>query len=616
MSLPPRLHSLARVGAVLTAVVALAGTAACTPEDLMAARQADPTVAATAGAAPPQSGGTLNVLVAGNIATWDPQVMYVGPEAFFAQRTFVRTLTTYGTGDRERELVGDLATDTGKASNGGRTWAFTLREGVKWQDGTPVTCGDIRRGVARTFDRTTHVAGTNYASFLLDVPTKVTAEGLEKPAYTGPSDRKNEKPFLKAVACKGRTITFHLRTPERDFPRIVALPEFAPRPAAADAGAKQAGSTDGSTGSKGSEGSTGTESTELQASLDVFSTGPYRLDGDWQAGQGGTFVRNEHWDPDTDPVRKAYPDRIVVTTGLTEETVIERLLNQQESDAQAVSWVKASPTLRHQAGTALRARLTFPYTGSVDYLALNMRSATMSKAVVREAFALATNRATYVTATGGEGAGSPTWSVLGPSIGEAGLKAPKGASVEGDPEAARKLLEGTGITLPVKVRVVHARSLLIDKAYAALEAGWERAGFDVERTSVKPEDYYKTIEKPSSVKDYDVFRGSWQPDIPSASGVLPALFDARINIDSSGPGQDVGYFDDKAVARLMDRAQATADPKERAAAWAEADALIREKGGYVALAATKVLHIHGAGVLHYDDHAIGGIVDLATVAVR
>jgi len=305
-----------------------------------------------------------------------------------------------------------------------------------------------------------------------------------------------------------------------------------------------------------------------------------------------------------------------VTAGLTEASVIERLLNQQGSDAQAVSWVKASPTLRNQAGPALRARMTFPYTGSIDYLALNMRSPVMSKDVVRQAFALATNRATYVTANGGEGAGSPTWSVLGPSVSETGFTPPQGARVEGDPDAARALLQKAGLKLPVKVRVVHAESRLIDKAYAALEAGWERAGFDVERTAVPPEEYYKTIEKPASGKDFDVFRGSWLPDIPSASAVLPALFDARINIDSSGPGQDVGYFDDKAVAKLMDQAQAMADRGKRAGLWAKADALIRERGGYVALAATKVLHIHGSGVLHYDDHAVGGIVDLATVAVR
>lgn len=593
MTLHSPFTSWRRLGAAVTAVVALLGTAACTagnPLALTGAKQ--PSTSGTP--APAQSGGTLHVLAAGELQTLDPQLMYVGPEAFFAQRTFVRTLTTYGSGNQERELVGDLSTDTGTESNGGKTWTFTLREGIAWQDGTPVTCEDIRHGVARTFDRTTHVAGTNYATFLLNVPTHVTAEGLEKPTYAGPGDTKNEKQFQQAVVCKGRTITFNLRTPERDFPHIVALPEFAPRKATAD-----------------------TKDTKATKTAAVaLSTGPYRLAGPWQDGKGGTFVRNEHWRPDTDPVRKAYPDTIVVTTGMDEEAVIGRLLNQQDDDAYAVSWVKASPTLRNQANPAVQARLTFPYSGDVDYLALNMRSAVMSKPVVRQAFALATNRATYVTANGGEGAAAPAWSVLGPGISDAGLTPPEGARVEGDPEAARKLLEGAGLKIPVPVRVVYAKSILGDKAYAALEAGWERAGFDVTLTGVAPEEYYKTIEQPGSATKFDVFRGSWLPDIPSASGVLPALFDARINIDSSGPGQDVGYFDDAEVAELMDRAVATPDPRKRAAVWAEADALIRERGGYVALAADKGLHIHGSGVRHYADHAVGGIVDLATVSVR
>jgi peptide/nickel transport system substrate-binding protein len=133
---------------------------------------------------------------------------------------------------------------------------------------------------------------------------------------------------------------------------------------------------------------------------------------------------------------------------------------------------------------------------------------------------------------------------------------------------------------------------------------------------VLPEDYYATIEKHTSVASFDVFRGVWTPDWPSASGVLPALFDSRINIDSTGPGQDVGYFSDEAVGALMDKADATADPKARATVWEQADRLIRERGGYVALAATKALYIHGAGVRHYEDHVVGGIVDLATVSVR
>ena len=66
----------------------------------------------------------------------------------------------------------------------------------------------------------------------------------------------------------------------------------------------------------------------------------------------------------------------------------------------------------------------------------------------------------------------------------------------------------------------------------------------------------------------------------------------------------------------MDKADATADPKARAAVWAQVDDAIRAKGGYVALSATKSLYLHGSGVKNYEDHAVGAVVDLATVAVR
>jgi peptide/nickel transport system substrate-binding protein len=580
---------------LLTAAVAAAvatGVASCSTatSSAEAGAVAGP-VAGVASTAGGQPGGTLRVLVADTIDTWDPQLMYVGPQAFFAQRTFARGLTAYGTGDRQRQLEGDLATDTGRASKDSRSWSFTLRQGLQWQDGSPITCEDVRHGVARTFDRTTHIGGTNYASYLLDMPTKVTPEGLEKPVYAGPSDKAHQRDFDRAVSCKGRTVTFLLREPEPDFAHIVALPEFAPRKASVDTADDRAGHV-------------------------VMSSGPYRLEKPWVVGKGGTFVRNEHWDPRTDPIREALPDRIEVTTGLGESTVIQRLLNQQDDDRYAVSWVAASPTLRNQAGTDLQARLTFPYTGNVDYLALNMRSKVMSNPAVRKAFALATNRATYVSANGGDGAGAPSWSILAPSIDPSGVEPPEGASVMGDPEGARKVLTDAGVHLPVTVRVVHAKSGLIDKAYAALAAGWERAGFDVQLTGVEPEKYYETIEQKTSVDRYDVFRGVWTSDIPSPSGVLPALFDSRINIDSSGPGQDVGYFDDDAVAALIDKADATADPAARTQAWARVDDAIRDRGGYVALSATKALYLHGAGVHHYEDHAVGGIVDLATVAVR
>jgi peptide/nickel transport system substrate-binding protein len=206
--------------------------------------------------------------------------------------------------------------------------------------------------------------------------------------------------------------------------------------------------------------------------------------------------------------------------------------------------------------------------------------------------------------------------VLAPTVDAGALQVPSGASPSGDPEAARRLLVAAGISLPVTVRIVHASSEVSDTAYAALAAGWQRAGFDVRLTGVEPERYYETVTDPAAAQRFDVFRGVASSDIPSPGGVLPALFDSRTNIDSRGPGQDLGYVDDPAVNRLIDAAQGTSDPSARERAWVAVDDAIRDGDGYVALAATKAVHLHGAGVLHYEEHAVAGAVDLATVAVR
>ena len=64
----------------------------------------------------------------------------------------------------------DLATDTGTASNGAKTWKFTLKDGVKWQDGKAITCEDFKYGASRVFATDVITGGPNYILSYLDVP--------------------------------------------------------------------------------------------------------------------------------------------------------------------------------------------------------------------------------------------------------------------------------------------------------------------------------------------------------------------------------------------------------------------------------------------------------------
>ena len=60
-------------------------------------------------------------------------------------------------------IVPDMATDIGTASDDVKSWSFTLRDGLTWQDGSPVTCEDVAYGVSRTFAADVITGGPTYA---------------------------------------------------------------------------------------------------------------------------------------------------------------------------------------------------------------------------------------------------------------------------------------------------------------------------------------------------------------------------------------------------------------------------------------------------------------------
>ncbi|WP_252976301.1 ABC transporter substrate-binding protein [Janibacter melonis] len=92
-----------------------------------------------------------------------PQRITSRQQSAFAGRTYLRTLTTYASATDlagQKELVGDLATSTGRASKDQTRWSFTLRKGVSWQDGSRITCGDLRYGSPAPSARTPPPPGT------------------------------------------------------------------------------------------------------------------------------------------------------------------------------------------------------------------------------------------------------------------------------------------------------------------------------------------------------------------------------------------------------------------------------------------------------------------------
>jgi peptide/nickel transport system substrate-binding protein len=574
----------AATGVALGAVVAVAAAACGGGGGSTSTSTAQSTGAAA-------KGGTLYMLNLGPTDHWDPQRIYVGADIQFASRVFERTLTTFPPGatkEEQSKLTPDLATDTGTMSDGGKMWKFTIRDDAKWQDGKPVTCADVKYGISRTFATDVITGGPNYAISYFDIPGK--PDGSSE--YAGPYKKTGQALYDKAVSCAGNVLTVKMKKPFTDFNQAVTFPAFGPYRQDKDQGAK--------------------------SNYEVFSNGPYMLQGAWTSNKGGTFVRNPSWTEASDPIRKAYPDSIVYQEGIETETVVQRIMADSGNDKFAVTQGTAPPALQAQiqSNPQVKARSTNPSAPYVDYLVPNFKSKVMANDKARMAFAMATDKDAYITAQGGPTAADPTNAMINKAL--AGYKQfdTTGVPSAGDPAKAKALLQQSGLTLPVPITVAYRKRPTQDKALSAMAEAWNKAGFKVTLNGIA-QNYYPTVQNPSQSAKFDVMWAGWGADWPSGSTVIPPLFDSRPNLSADSTGQDYGSFKDDAINKQMDAALEIPDAAAREKAWGDIDEAIQKKVGSVPLDNQKFMFVHGSGVKNYTDNAIlGGYVELATISVK
>ncbi len=548
----------------------------------------------------PSAGGAggkvLTALALGPVAAWDPQRIGTREDMAFASRVFARTLTSFAPGQTAEEqsvLRPDLATNTGTADKSLKKWTFTLRDDATWQDGSPVTCEDIRYGISRTFATSVITGGANYAITYLAIPKRANGTST----YVGPYDtssrnRAGAKAFDKAISCHGQRITFLLAEPVSDFNEMVSLPAFGPFKKDQD---KRADSV-----------------------LAAFSNGPYRLQGTWDPNAGGTWVRNEKWKAASDPIRKAGPDAIRYEQGIETQRAVQRVMANQGSDARAVSLESAPPALQQQVEVSdeLGKRTAKCRGQFIDYVAPNTTRGVFKDPRARKAFAMATSRQAYVNGLGGAMTAEAAYSVVGPALLAHTGQDPFETGPTGDARAAQVVLQQAGYTMPVPIKVAYRSTPMANKAMAALAASWRNGGFAVTLAPIK-EDYFHTISAAGQLAKYDVFWANWAPDWPSASTVIPPLFDSRINLSRSGTGRDYGGFSNAKVNGEITRISTIANRAQREKAWGALDEKLTRAVVYVALAQRRVLYVSGSEVVGLRANEVsGGFVDFAGIAVK
>lgn len=531
------------------------------------------------------TGGTVYYLTKRPAEHLDPQRTYIGRDLADLSRMVYRDLVQFPVTDDPKAAVTpvpDLATDTGKTDDGGKTWQFTLKDGVKWQDGKDITCDDLKYGLSRSFATDVITGGPNYQLGYLDVPQKDGAA-----AYNGPYKKEGQADFDKAVTCDGKTITYRFNKPWPDFPLAIAsLRTFSPYRADQDKGE--------------------------QSNYAIFSTGPYMLEGEWQKDKGGTFVRNPNYDPKTDGQRKALPDKIVFVEGLTNEIIAQRLIADSGNDKFAVTDRQVPPAFFAQVTGPIAERAANPESPFVNYLLPNFKKVTNVK--VRQALLAATDRSAYITAGGGDKVSVPAKSIVSPALAGYADNPAFTYPDAGDVEAAKKLLTEAGVSLPYPIKYTYPGGTpTSDNQAAALKATWDKAGFKVTLDPLT-DTYYDVVQNPAN--DSDVVWGGWGADWPSISTVIPPLFDSRLNLSAKSNGQDYGNYKSDAANALIDEAAKASDVTAQAAVYTKLDAQLGTDVAYIPLDITKFYFLRGSKVTGYiTGPATNSYPDLGAIGV-
>jgi peptide/nickel transport system substrate-binding protein len=542
-----------------------------------------------------KAGGTLYYLSKRPVEHWDPTRTYIGRDIFDEAKLFVRTLTAFPSldGKASLKIAPDMATDTGTASDDAKTWKFTLKDGIKWQDGKPVTCDDLKYGISRSFATDVLTGGPNYPLQFFDIGNHKDKDGNTVSNYVGPYLKTGQAEYDKAVVCEGNSITFHLKKTVADFNYATYLPVFAAYRQDQDKGDK--------------------------SNYSVFSDGPYMLQGTWTLDKGGTFVRNPNYDPKSDSptLRHAYPDKIVFVEGLTDEVIMQRLISDAGNDKFAVTDRRVPPAYQAQANGLKGAngkRQELVQSPFNDYVVPNFKR--MTNPLVRQALVYATDKNGWITANGGPTYGKPAQGMINPSV--LGYKAFNAFNAPdgGDPAKAKSLLQQAGVQIPYPINLTYnGGTPTNEKAAAVLKAGWEKGGFKVTLNELT-DTYYDVIQNPSNAKKFDVTWAGWGADWPNASTVIPPLFDSRVNLSAASTGQDYGYYANDAVNAAMDKAFATTDLQEQAKQWGDIDEMLAKDVAYIPLDFSNFFLIWGSGVKGWvDNPAYANYPDLGAVGV-
>ncbi|WP_328828676.1 ABC transporter substrate-binding protein [Streptomyces sp. NBC_00252] len=552
-----RRSALAAVAAIGSATLLMAG---CSKAD--DSKSDNGTKAAGANAATKDvvnasthKGGTVTYELSDVPDSFDPGNTYYAYMYNFS-RLYARPLMTFepGPGSKGNTLVPDLAVSKGVSSDGGKTWTYKLRSGLKYQDGSAITSKDVKYAVERSnFARDVLSLGPNYFQQFL-------VGGKD---YKGPYKDKSAEGLKSIQTPDDTTIVFHLNTAFQEFDYLVAAPQTAPVPQAKDTG--------------------------VDYVKNIVSSGSYQFQS-YQDGKQAVLVRNKNWNAASDPLRKQYPDKIVVNLKVNADTIDKDVLAGNAIDMGGTG-VQAATQAQLLTSADKKAGTDNTFGGRLVYMAINTKVKPFDNIQCRKAVEYAIDKVSVQTAEGGPIRGEIASTVLPPDI-TGYQKDDQYATTgnKGDVTKAKDALKACGKTaISTNLSARSDRPQEISAATAIINS-LKAVGINASLKQYPSGKYftdYAGVPKFTEQQNIGLIMMQWGADWPSGYGFEQQILNGEA-IGASG-NTNLSQYDNKTVNNLLAKAIGTEDVTTRNSMYAQIDKQTMSDAALVPLTYFKVL---------------------------
>jgi peptide/nickel transport system substrate-binding protein len=493
----------------------------------------------------PQKGGTLTIVASSAFGVADPAQNYTLEEWQFLIDThdglvqFKRVGGAAGT-----QLVPDLAESIPQPTDGGKTYTFTIRKGIKFSDGTTMKPSDF----VTTFERQFTVPGpTSFYSGIVGAD-QCKASGCDLSQGVVADD-------------SAYTLTIHLTAPDPEFLDKLALPFVYVVP--------------------------GNTSPKLTGNNVPPGTGPYMWKS-YDPNKEMVLVRNPYfkvWNADAQP--PGYPDSIVEKYGLQVSDEVTQVENGQADEVYDGDTIPSDRL--NELGTKYAKQVHLNALTADWYMALNTKTPPFNNLQARQAINYAFDRGAAVKLAGGSSLAVPTCQVLPPNFPGyvqycpyTANPAANGAGPWSAPDytKAKQLVQQSG-TAGMKV-VVNTDGP--DKPFGEqMVSDLNKIGYKASLQVLAGSIQYPFVQNSKNNSKWQVAWSAWYQDYPAASDFLNVLLGCGSIHPNSDASPNIAEFCDKTIQAKMDQAEqlSVSNPDGANQIWAQVDHDVTDQAAWV-----------------------------------